>query len=84
MIEQLTVKELYTRLEQVRKELDLTAEEFEKLPIYLGDDDEMNGIHCAWYCEGVDSENEDDEDVVDMINECSSNNELNGKGILIS
>ena len=84
MIEQLTVKELYIRLEQVRKELGLTGEEFEKLPIYLGDDDEMNGIHCAWYCEGINSDNEDDEDIVDMINERSGNVELNGKGILIS
>ena len=84
MIEQLTVKELYIRLEQVRKELGLTGEEFEKLPIYLGDDDEMNGIHCAWYCEGVDADNEDDEDIVEMINERRGNVKLNGKGILIS
>lgn len=82
MIEQLTVKELYIRLEQVRKELGLTSEEFEKLPIYLGNDDELNGIHGAWYCESVDSEN--DKDIVAMINESGGNNELDGKGILIS
>ena len=83
-MEQLTVKKLYKRLKEIQRELCLTDEDFEKLPIYLGDDDELNGVHCAWYCENIDSDNEDDEDVVDMINECRGNVELNGKGILIS
>ena len=33
----------------------MTLEEFRVLPIYIGDDDELNGIHCAWYVETVDA-----------------------------
>ena len=68
------------------KQSGMSLEEINELPIYLGDDDELNGIHCGWYCQVVDS-NETDEDtqyLVEMINDCSGNNELKGKGILIS
>lgn len=83
-MKQLTVKKLYKRLKEIQRELCLTDEDFEKLPIYLGDDDELNGVHCAWYCEDIDADNADDEDVVDMINENICNEPLHGKGILIS
>lgn len=83
-MEQMTIKKLYKRLKEIQRKLCLTDKDFEKLPIYLGDDDELNGIHCAWYCEDIDADNEDDEDVVDMINESICNEPLHGKGILIS
>ena len=57
------------------------------MPIYLGDDDELNGIHCGWYTNLVDSNDTEDEDnmyTVEMINERRGNIELNGKAILIS
>ena len=62
----------------------MTMEEIKELPIYLGDDDELNGIHCAWYTNLVDSNNSEDEDFVEMINEDRCNIELKGKAILIS
>ena len=65
----------------------MSLSEIYKLPIYLGDDDELNGIHCGWYANLVDSNNTDDEDnvyTVEMINERRGNVELNGKAILIS
>ena len=68
------------------KQSGMSLEEINELPIYIGDDDELNGIHCAWYCQEIDS-NDDDEDtqyLVEMINNYGSNNELKGKGILIS
>lgn len=61
--------------------------EIYKLPIYLGDDDELNGIHCGWYTNLVDSNDTEDEDnvyTVEMINERRGNVKLNGKAILIS
>ena len=61
--------------------------EIYKLPIYLGDDDELNGIHCGWYINLVDSNDTEDEDnvyTVEMINERRGNIQLNGKAILIS
>lgn len=68
------------------KQSGMSLEEINELPIYIGDDDELNGIHCAWYCQEIDS-NDTDEDMqyfVEMINNYGSNNELKGKGILIS
>lgn len=65
----------------------MSLSEINKLPIYLGDDDELNGIHCGWYANLVDSNNTEDEDnvyTVEMINERRGNVELNGKAILIS
>ena len=56
------------------------------LPVYLGDDDELNGVHCGWYCEVIDgnSEDENEQYLIEMINKRSGNNKLNGKGVLIS
>ena len=62
--------------------------EIKALPIYLGDDDELNGIHCGWYTNLVDADDTEDEDnvyTVDLINERRGNIKLEkGKAILIS
>lgn len=57
--------------------------EIYELPIYLGDDDELNGIHCAWYANLVDANNVMDEYVIEMINDDRCNVKLEGKAILI-
>ena len=62
----------------------MTMAEIQELPVYIGDDDELNGIHCAWYTNLVDANNTDDENFVEMINEDRGNMKLNGKAILIS
>lgn len=62
----------------------MSIKEISDLPVYIGDDDELNGIHCAWYAQTVDQNNEDDADLVEMINERSGNFEIKGKAILIS
>lgn len=65
----------------------MSLKEIGKMPIYIGDDDELNGIHCAWYTNLVDSDNTEDEDnmyTVEMINEDSHCIKLNGKAVLIS
>jgi len=82
---QLKVKD-FTNMIIGLKKSGMSLEEINELPIYIGDDDELNGIHCAWYCQEIDS-NDTDEDMqyfVEMINNYGSNNELKGKGILIS
>ena len=62
--------------------------EIKSLPVYLGDDDELNGIHCGWYTNLVDAEDTTDEDnvyTVELINENRCNIKLEkGKAILIS
>lgn len=62
----------------------MPLEEITNLPIYIGDDDELNGIHCAWYTNLVDADNTEDAYFVELINENRSNIKLEGKAIVIS
>ena len=80
---QLTLGQILDFAAQLRRE-GVTLEEFRSLPIYLGNDDELNGIHCAWYTNVVDKDNPEDADLVELINEDRCNIELKGKAILIS
>lgn len=83
---QLTVGVILAMIKEL-KDNGMSLKEINELPIYIGDDDELNGIHCAWYSNLVDSENTEDEDnryLVEMINERRGNIELDGKAILIS
>ena len=85
-MKQLTFGNLLKFINELKKE-GMPLEEIYKLPIYIGNDDELNGIHCAWYTNLVDSndtENEDNEYIVEMINERRGNIELDGKALLIS
>ena len=36
-------------------------------PVFIGDDDELNGIHCAWYAHTVSKK---DKDLYETIGEC--------------
>ena len=71
-------------LAEVLKSQGMAEKEINALPVYLGDDDELNGIHCAWYRQLIDKDNEDDAALVELINENGHNNPLEGRGILIS
>lgn len=64
----------------------MTMEEIKDLPIYLGDDDELNGIHTGWALDFIDSNNTTDEDewMIEMINEDRFNVKLDGKAVVIS
>jgi hypothetical protein len=85
-MEQLTVRDLIYMLEQIRKDQEMTKNELLALPIYLGQDDELNGIHTGWCVDIVDTEfkTENDKYFVEMINEDRNNVPINGKAILIS
>lgn len=80
---QLKIADIVNFIKQLQSE-GMTMEEIKALPVYLGDDDELNGIHCAWYTNLVDQNNSEDADLVEMINENRCNIKLNGKAILIS
>lgn len=84
-MDQLTMNDILTLCAKLKKE-GMTMEEIRMLPIYLGDDDELNGIHCGWALDFVDSNNttDDDEWLVEMINERRCNIKLNGKAVVIS
>lgn len=62
----------------------LSSKEIAEMPIYIGNDDELNGIHTAWYAQVVDKNNEKDADFVELINEDCCNVQIKGKAILIS
>ena len=84
-MEQLTVGDILRLVKQLKDE-GMGLKEIYDLPIYIGNDDELNGIHCAWCTDFIDSESEDEDTqyLVNLINERRCNIKLNGKAILIS
>lgn len=81
-MKQLTMNDIYNLCNMLQsKGYDLS-----KLRVYLGNDDELNGIHNGWYCELVENKGEEEDNlIVDLINENIGNNiEKNEKFILIS
>lgn len=80
---QLTIAHIFEFVKELEAS-GMTLKEIAALPVYLGDDDELNGIHCGWYTNLVDSDNIVDGDIIDMINEDRNNIKLEGKAILIS
>lgn len=83
-MKQLTVKDILDLANHLHQS-GISAKEVMAMPIYIGDDDELNGIHTAW-CVGIfDPECEDDSDIMYLINESYGRNvEVKGKSILIS
>lgn len=85
-MKQLTLGDILEFAEILKKEKGLTEADVKALPVYIGDDDELNGIHCGWNCSIVDADDEYDANLVEMINERRSNFKLMGRdsAILIS
>lgn len=82
---QLKVKDIL----KIIAELDETmeTEDILNLPVYIGDDDELNGIHCAWFRQVIDANNEEDADTFELLNECFPYEDVElekGKAFLIS
>ena len=82
-MKQLTLKAVMEVISEL-KAAGYSAKEIADMPIYIGDDDELNGIHTAWYAQVIDKDNENDADFVELINEDCCNIAINGKAILIS
>jgi hypothetical protein len=86
-MEQLKLGHILNFVKELKRE-GMTDKEIKSLPIYLGDDDELNGIHCGWYTNLVDADDTEDEGnvgFVELINERRGNYKLEkGKAILIS
>lgn len=66
------------------KECGYTQEDILHMPIYIGDDDELNGIHTAWYANIISDDNKDDEYFIEMINNNRGNIKFSDKAILIT
>lgn len=85
-MEQLTIGDLVALVQRLMKQ-GMTMQEICALPIYLGDDDELNGIHCGWALDVVDANDTENDNLylVKLINEDRGNIKLEkGKAILIS
>lgn len=80
-MKQLKVKDILKTLEELKKKY--TEEEILEMPIYLGDDDELNSVHCAWFCEDINRQENPSDPVIGMI-DGRFGNRLKDKAILIS
>ena len=71
---------------EVALKLEEQGLDLSKIRVFLGNDDELNGVHNAWFCELVENNGEEENNcIVDLINENIGNNvEENEKFILIS
>ena len=78
MARQLTVGDVLDLATVLVKERRMPLADVKALPIYIGDDDELNGIHCGWECRVLDADDEEDSYYVDMINESRNNYKLTG------
>lgn len=82
-MKQLTVGDILNLIKKLQND-GMSFKEIAALPVYIGQDDELNGIHTGWYAQLVDPKNPDDAPFVELINEDDHNIELKGKTILIS
>ena len=71
---------------EVALKLEEQGLDLSKIRVFLGNDDELNGVHNAWFCELIKNDGEEENNcIVDLINENIGNNvEENEKFILIS
>ena len=83
---QLTLGDILVLVKRLKNQ-GMSNQEICDLPIYLGDDDELNGIHCGWALDVVDVDDKENDNMylVNMINEDVHCIKLeSGKAILIS
>lgn len=80
IMKQLTLKDIYLFAQKLIEK----GEDLSKYPVYLGDDDELNGIHNGWYIDTLDAQSEDGRSFIELIEEDRGTTNLKDKGILIS
>ena len=71
---------------EVALKLEEQGLDLSKIRVFLGNDDELNGIHNAWFCELVENDGEEENNcIINLINEnIGSYVEDNEKFIIIS
>ncbi len=84
-MKQLTVGQILDFISALQK-AGIPKKEIMQMPVYIGDDDELNGIHCAWDVSYIDADDtsEDIDYLLEMINNRSGNYPLKkGKAFFI-
>lgn len=82
-MEQLNAQDLYTILDNFKNK----GINLKEIQVYLGNDDELNGIHNGWNITPIINKREISEDndyFLDMIEEDYSTSDLKMKGVVIS
>lgn len=82
-MKQLTLGDILALVTELKR-AGMPMVELNKLPIYIGNDDELNGIHTAWYIEQIDFNDYNSQYIVEMINEDHCNIKIQGRAILVS
>lgn len=82
-MDQLTMRDILRLVYKMQRE-GMSMEEIASLPVYLGDDEEFNGVHNGWCAELIESKSKDCKHIVELINSRSHNIKLNGKAVVIS
>ena len=77
---QLTLKAIF----DIALELLENGEDLEQYPVYLGNDNELNGIHNGWYVNLLDVKDENSSIFAELIEEDCHTTNLKNKGVLIS
>lgn len=81
-MKQLRIKDIFQLINGLSKR-GMSLEEIKALPIYIGDDEELNGIHTAYFCEQI-ADDEANSEYIELINRNCFNLKCSGKAILIS
>lgn len=81
MTEQLKIKDLENLINKLKTKY---PDNYKDIPVYLGNDDELNGIHTGWYCEEINQNDVDALDLIEMINDDRCNVKFEDIAILIS
>lgn len=86
MNEQLTIGDILNFVDELKK-AGMTLSQIKKLPVYLGRDDELNGIHTGWCINYISENMKDDEDaqfMIELIGEDRLNKPFNKHAVVIS
>ena len=83
-MDNLTIGDILKKVKEIKEEKGLTDKEISEIPVFIGDDDELNGIHTAWFAQKIERANSDDSDLFLMIEDRSGNIEPANISFLIS
>lgn len=78
----LTVGELLSVIDSYKKE-EMTQKEIDSLKIYIGRDEELNGIHLGWNIDLIKENDKHSQDYINIINEDCCNRPFTESAILI-
>ena len=80
---QLTLGAILKIAVELRKQ-GMSDKDIATMLVYIGDDDELNGIHTGWDARYIHEVNDDSQYFIDMINDNRCNVKFKGKAVLIS